>query len=73
MEETLFDDLLQSLKETKAITEGTAKASREFKVGKTPIRPDTNAKGRSQFVFSANNLTPTHDAHEVAINAAISF
>ena len=55
MEETLFDDLLQSLKETKAITEGTAKATREFKVDKTPIRPDTNAKGRSQF-FSRRTI-----------------
>jgi len=55
MEETLFDDLLQSLKETKAITEGTAKATREFKVDKTPIRPDTNSKGRSQF-FSRRTI-----------------
>ena len=32
MEETLFNDLVQSLKETKAIARGEAAASRRFKV-----------------------------------------
>ncbi len=37
MEKTLLDDLLQSLKEAKAISKGNAKASRRFKVETTDV------------------------------------
>lgn len=38
MEKTLFDDLLQSLKEAKAISKGKAKASRRIKVEATDVK-----------------------------------
>lgn len=46
MEKALFDDLLQSLKEAQAISNGTAQASRRFEI--TPL--DVKAVGNSESV-----------------------
>ena len=38
MDKQLFDDLVQSLKQAKAIFKGKAKASRRFKVESTDVK-----------------------------------
>jgi len=52
MEKRLFDDLLQSLKEAKAISQGTAKASREFKVEATDVKAVRERVGLTQEEFA---------------------
>jgi putative transcriptional regulator len=52
MENTLFDDLVQSLKEAKAISKGEAKASRRFKVVPTDVKAVREQIGLSQSEFA---------------------
>jgi DNA-binding transcriptional regulator YiaG len=52
MEKTLFDDLLQSLKEAKAISKGEAKASRRFEVLPTDVKAVREQIGLSQSEFA---------------------
>ena len=52
MEKTLFDDLLQSLKEAKAISKGKAKASRRFKVEATDVKAVREQVGLTQDEFA---------------------
>ena len=48
MEKTLFDDLVQSLKEAKAISKGKAKASRRFEIAPTDVKAIRERIGLSQ-------------------------
>jgi DNA-binding transcriptional regulator YiaG len=52
MEKALFDELLQSLKEAKAISKGTAKASRRFKVEVTDVKAVREGVGLTQDEFA---------------------
>jgi DNA-binding transcriptional regulator YiaG len=52
MEKTLFDHLLQSLKEARAISKGTAKASRRFEVAKPDVKAVREKIGLSQSEFA---------------------
>jgi len=52
MEKRLFDDLLQSLKEAMAISQGTAKASCEFKVEATDVKAVRERVGLTQEEFA---------------------
>jgi putative transcriptional regulator len=52
MENTLFDDLLQSLKEAKAISSGEVKASRRFDVAPTDVKTVREKIGLSQSEFA---------------------
>ena len=52
MENTLFDDLLQSLKEAKAISKGEAKASRRFEIVPTDVKAVREQIGLSQSEFA---------------------
>lgn len=53
MENTLFDDLVQSLKEAKAISKGTAKASRRFESAPTDVKAVREQIGLSQSEFAS--------------------
>jgi putative transcriptional regulator len=53
MENTLFDDLLQSLKEAKAISNGEVKASRRFEVMPTDVKAVREQIGLSQSEFAS--------------------
>ena len=48
MDKQLFDDLLQSLKQAKAIAKGKAKASRRFKIESTDVRAIREGVGPTQ-------------------------
>jgi putative transcriptional regulator len=48
MEKALFDDLVQSLKEAKAISKGNAKASRRFDIENPDVRLVREQVGLSQ-------------------------
>jgi len=52
MENTLFDDLVQSLKEAKAISKGLAKPSRSFIVEPTDVKAIREQIGLSQSEFA---------------------
>ena len=52
MEKELFDDLLQSLKEAKAISKGTAKASRRTVVAMTDVKAVRENVGLTQSEFA---------------------
>lgn len=52
MENILFDDLLQSLKEAKAISKGEAKASRRFELVPTDVKAVRERIGLSQNEFA---------------------
>ena len=52
MEKQLFDNLLQSLKEAKAISKGKAKASRQFKVEATDVKVVRERVGLTQDEFA---------------------
>jgi putative transcriptional regulator len=52
MEQPLFDDLLQSLKEAKAIAKGNAKASRRFVVEAPDVKAVREQIGLSQSEFA---------------------
>ena len=52
MEKALFNDLLQSLKEAKAISHGKAKASRSFKVESTDVKAVRERVGLTQDQFA---------------------
>lgn len=52
MEKLLFDDLLQSLKEAKAIAKGEAKPSRRFEVAPTDVKALREKIGLSQNDFA---------------------
>lgn len=52
MENTLFDDLVQSLKEAKAISKGEAKASRRFEIVPTDVKAVREQIGLSQSEFA---------------------
>jgi putative transcriptional regulator len=52
MEQPLFDDLLQSLKEAKAIAKGEAKASRRFVVEALDVKAVREQIGLSQSEFA---------------------
>ncbi len=52
MEKDLFNDLLQSLKEAKAISRGQAKASRRFTVSHTDVKAVREGIGLSQSEFA---------------------
>ncbi|AEK63062.1 NadS family protein [Collimonas fungivorans] len=52
MENVLFDDLLQSLKEAKAISEGKAEASRRFQMSPTDVKAVREQIGLSQSEFA---------------------
>jgi len=52
MENTLFDDLVQSLKEAKAISKGEAEASRRFNLVPTDVRAVREQIGLSQSEFA---------------------
>ena len=52
MKKTLYDDLLQSLKEAKAIAKGDAKASRRFRVAEPDAKTVREQIGLSQSEFA---------------------
>ena len=52
MEKALFNDLLQRLKEAKAISHGKAKASRSFKVESTDVKAVRERVGLTQDEFA---------------------
>jgi putative transcriptional regulator len=52
MEQTLFDDLVQSLKEAKAIASGEAPASRRIKVMAPDVKAVREQMGLSQNEFA---------------------
>ena len=52
MEKTLFDDLVQSLKEAKDISRGTAKASRRFEIAPIDVKAVREQIGLSQNEFA---------------------
>ncbi|BBP03005.1 transcriptional regulator [Sulfuriferula plumbiphila] len=52
MEKTLFDDLVQSLKEADAITKGKTKASRRFDVTPPDVKAVREQIGLSQSEFA---------------------
>lgn len=52
MEKALFNDLLQSLKEAKAISHGKTKASRRFKVESTDVKAVRERVGLTQDEFA---------------------
>lgn len=52
MEQALFDDLVQSLKEAKAIADGKAPASRRFIVEKPDVKVVREQIGLSQSEFA---------------------
>jgi len=52
MEKTLFEDLVQSLKEAKDISKGKAKPSRTFIVESTDVRAIREQTGLSQSDFA---------------------
>ena len=52
MEKTLFDDLVHSLKEAKAISKGRAKASRKFEVAPPDVKAVREKTGLSQSEFA---------------------
>ena len=52
METALFDDLVQSLKEAKAISKGEAKASRRFEIVPTDVKAVREQIGLSQSEFA---------------------
>ncbi|AMO96627.1 helix-turn-helix family protein [Collimonas fungivorans] len=52
MENALFDDLLQSLKEAKAISQGKAEASRRFQMPPTDVKAVREQIGLSQSEFA---------------------
>ena len=52
MDKTLFDDLVQSLKEAKAISKGKAKASRRFEVASPDVKAVREQIGLSQNEFA---------------------
>jgi DNA-binding transcriptional regulator YiaG len=52
MESTLFDDLVQSLKEAKAIANGEAKASRRFEVAPPDVKAVREKIGLTQGEFA---------------------
>ena len=52
MEKTLFNDLLQSLKEAKGIAKGEAKASRRFEATAPDVRAVREQIGLSQSEFA---------------------
>ncbi len=52
MEKTLFDDLVQSLKEAKDISKGKAKASRRFEVNSPDVKAVRERIGLSQSDFA---------------------
>lgn len=52
MEKTLFDDLVQSLKEAKSISKGRAKASRKFEVMPPDVKAVREKTGLSQSEFA---------------------
>ena len=47
MDKQLFDELVQSLKQAKAISKGKAKASRRFKVESTDVKAIRNKRGQT--------------------------
>lgn len=52
MEKALFDDLVQSLKEAKAIAKGKAPASRRFQLDKLDVKRVRERTGLSQTDFA---------------------
>ena len=52
MDKTLFDDLVQSLKEAKAISKGKTKASRRFEVASPDVKAVREQIGLSQSEFA---------------------
>ncbi len=52
MEKQLFDELVQSLKQAKAISTGKAKASRRFKVESTDVKAIREGVGLTQGEFA---------------------
>lgn len=52
MENTLFDDLVQSLKEARAIAKGEAKASRRFEVAPPDVKAVREKTGLTQGEFA---------------------
>jgi DNA-binding transcriptional regulator YiaG len=52
MEKPLFDDLMQSLKEAKAISKGKAKAARRFEVSPPDVKAVREQIGLSQSEFA---------------------
>jgi putative transcriptional regulator len=52
MEEALFDDLMQSMKEAKAIARGEAKASRRFTMEPPDVKAVREQIGLSQSEFA---------------------
>ncbi|WHZ10131.1 MAG: Helix-turn-helix motif [Burkholderiaceae bacterium] len=52
MEKTLFDDLVQSLKEAKAISKGKAQASRRFEIVPPDVKAVREQIGLSQSEFA---------------------
>jgi putative transcriptional regulator len=52
MKKTLYADLLQSLKEAKAIAKGDAKASRRFQVAEPDAKTVREQTGLSQSEFA---------------------
>jgi len=52
MEKTLFDDLVQSLKEAKDISEGKSNASRYFKITSPDVKAVREQIGLSQREFA---------------------
>jgi len=52
MEKTLFEDLLQSLKEAKAIAKGESKASRRFELESTDVKAVREKIGLTQSEFA---------------------
>ena len=52
MEKTLFDDLVQSLKEAKEISKGKIKASRRFEIATTDVKAVREQIGLSQNEFA---------------------
>jgi len=52
MEKALFNDLLQSLKEAKAISRGKTKVSRRFKIESTDVKAIRECAGPGQDEFA---------------------
>jgi DNA-binding transcriptional regulator YiaG len=52
MDKTLFNDLVQSLKEAQAISKGTAKASRQFEMAVPDVKAAREKTGLSQDDFA---------------------
>lgn len=53
MEQALFDDLMQSLKEAKAIAHGKVRASRQFSVAPPDVKAVREQIGLSQGEFAS--------------------